>query len=80
MIPTELQSLKQWCCYKLVEQKNTDKLSKLPINPETKKGAKSNDPSTWVDYEQLYYIPTNTTEWDSFSHLRMLGLILIVLT
>lgn len=51
MIPTELQNLKQWCCYKLVEQKNTDKLSKLPINPETKKGAKSNDPSTWVDYD-----------------------------
>lgn len=51
MIPTELQSLKQWCCYKLVEQKNTDKLSKLPINPETKKGAKSNDPTTWVDYD-----------------------------
>lgn len=51
MIPTELQNLRQWCCYKLVEQKNTDKLSKLPINPETKKGAKSNDPSTWVDYD-----------------------------
>ena len=51
MIPTELQNLKQWCCYKLVEQKNTDKLSKLPINPETKKGAKSNDPTTWVDYD-----------------------------
>lgn len=51
MIPTELQNLKQWCCYKLVEQKNTDKLSKLPINPETKKGAKSNDSSTWVDYD-----------------------------
>ena len=51
MIPSELQDLKQWCCYKLVKQKNTEKLSKLPINPETKKGAKSNDPSTWVDYD-----------------------------
>nr|DAT10749.1 MAG TPA: dsDNA helicase [Caudoviricetes sp.] len=51
MIPSELQDLKQWCCYKLVKQKSTEKLSKLPINPETKKGAKSNDPSTWVDYD-----------------------------
>ncbi|AXI27279.1 DNA primase [Gemella sp. ND 6198] len=51
MIPRELQELKQWCCYKLVSQKNTDKLSKLPINPETKKGAKSNDSSTWLDYD-----------------------------
>lgn len=41
-IPVELQKLKQWVCY------NKDK---LPKNAVTGRNAKSNDPTTWCDFE-----------------------------
>ena len=40
-IPQEMKQVKQWVC----------RNGKIPINPYTGKGAKSNDPNTWSDYE-----------------------------
>lgn len=51
-IPAELKPLKQWVCWKAIEnKKNPGKLDKRPINPLTGKYAKSNDPDTWTDFK-----------------------------
>ena len=59
-LPEELKSLRelhQWVGYRFAwNKKNIEakkqKPSKIPINPKTGKGAKSNDPSTWGTYEE----------------------------
>ena len=43
-IPKELQTLKQWVCWK--------KEDKIPINPYTGKNAMSNNPETWGTFEE----------------------------
>jgi putative DNA primase/helicase len=47
-IPTELKQLKQWCCFKL--QQRGDKLTKIPVDAYTGELGKSNDESTWADF------------------------------
>ena len=42
-IPEELKGLKQWVCWQGVD--------KIPKNPHTGKNAKSNDDSTWSDFD-----------------------------
>ena len=49
--PSELTSLKRWVCWRLVPDKDGEKPRKVPLNALTGAGAKSNDPSTWVDYQ-----------------------------
>ena len=60
-LPEELKSLRelhQWVGYRFawnkknIDSKKKQKPSKIPINPKTGKGAKSNDPSTWGTYEE----------------------------
>jgi hypothetical protein len=45
-VPTELTALKRWCCWKLV------KGTKMPTQA-TGTAAKSNDPSTWAEFESV---------------------------
>lgn len=48
-IPEELKELNQWCCFKF--QQRGEKLTKIPIDANTGKAGKSNDDSTWADFE-----------------------------
>lgn len=48
-IPDELRELQQWCCFRL--QKRGDKVTKIPVNANTGGPGKSNDESTWSDFD-----------------------------
>lgn len=50
-IPVELTELNQWCCFVKEWIPERQKFTKKPINPATGYMAKSNDPSTWVDFD-----------------------------
>lgn len=50
-IPNELKNLKQWCIYKLVWDEQRKKYTKIPYDANTGYKAKSNDESTWSDYQ-----------------------------
>jgi putative DNA primase/helicase len=47
-IPKELKQLKQWCCFKL--QPRNGKMTKIPVDANTGELGKSNDESTWADF------------------------------
>lgn len=50
--PKELQTLKQWVCWKgIPDESRPGKIKKVPINPYTGGQAQSNNPQTWSDYE-----------------------------
>lgn len=49
-IPEELRNSVQWVCWKAETRK--DKLTKIPFNPITGEGAKSNNSSTWVSFSE----------------------------
>lgn len=49
-IPSELKEIEQWVCWK-AEDRN-GKISKVPINAKTGGYAQSNNPATWVKFEQ----------------------------
>lgn len=51
MFPKELREKKQWVCWRLEPDRDGGKPRKMPINPLTGKGAMSNNPSTWTDYD-----------------------------
>ena len=52
MFPNELKKVNNWCCYRLIEDKDRpDKMKKIPINAFTGGNAQSNNPSTWASYE-----------------------------
>lgn len=55
-IPEELKELKHWCCFDLVWEEKRGKYTKIPYNPVTDQKAKSNDPSTWVDFETALHL------------------------
>ena len=48
-VPQELKNLKHWCCFKL--QKRGEKLTKIPIDAYTGNPGKSNDETTWSDFD-----------------------------
>lgn len=51
-IPDELKQYPNWVCWKAVpDERSHSGISKKPINAKTGEYAKSNDPSTWTDYE-----------------------------
>lgn len=50
-IPEELKQLKQWCVYRLVWNEKRNKHTKIPIDPHTGLSGRSNDESTWSDYQ-----------------------------
>lgn len=49
-IPDELKLLKQWCVYKLEYDAVKDKYNKIPYDAVTGNLGKSNDESTWADF------------------------------
>lgn len=54
LIPCQLTNLPHWVCWRYVERKNKSgdvKITKPPINARTGKPAKSNDPSTYSDFQ-----------------------------
>ena len=50
--PKELKEKRRWVGYRLVPDKDGGKPRKVPINAVTGGNAKSNDPSTWCDYQK----------------------------
>lgn len=48
-IPNELKQLKQWVCWKWVD--DGEKRRKVPVNAVTGGNAQSNNPDTWTDFE-----------------------------
>lgn len=50
-IPEELKALPNWVCWRLVPDEQRGKPRKVPFNPRTGEAAKSNDSSTWCDFE-----------------------------
>lgn len=50
-IPSELKQLKQWCTYRLEWDKEAEKYKKIPLNAYTGSYGKSNDESTWADFD-----------------------------
>src|SRR5450759_2537912 len=47
----ELQARPQWVCWRKEQRK--DKWTKVPYDPRTGQMARSNDPTTWTNYEQV---------------------------
>ena len=50
-IPNEMKQVKRWVLWKLKKVEN-GKTTKIPINAKTGYGAKSNDESTWVSFDE----------------------------
>lgn len=50
-IPEELKQLNHWCIYRKVWNEERKKYTKIPINPYTGYKGKSNDESTWSDFQ-----------------------------
>ena len=48
-VPYELKELNRWCCFKIMERQGRQ--TKVPINANTGELAKSNDESTWADFD-----------------------------
>lgn len=51
-IPQALKDTALWCCWRLQARAGDDKPTKVPFNPLTGKGAKSNDRSTFARFGQ----------------------------
>lgn len=51
LIPDELKALRRWVCWRAVpDAKSHSGISKQPVNPRNGALARSNDPSTWSDF------------------------------
>lgn len=50
-IPDELKKLNQWGNYHRIWVEKRGKYTKIPLNPWTGEDGKSNDPSTWSDFD-----------------------------
>lgn len=52
LIPDEMKALPRWVCWRAVpDPKSHSGISKQPVNPRTGGMAKSNDASTWSDFD-----------------------------
>lgn len=52
LIPDELKAMPRWVCWRAVpDPKSHSGISKQPVNPRTGGKARSNDPTTWTDFE-----------------------------
>lgn len=52
LIPDELKAMPRWVCWRAVpDPKSHSGISKQPVNPRTGGMARSNDPTTWADFE-----------------------------
>ncbi|WP_283679932.1 phage/plasmid primase, P4 family [Lentilactobacillus sp. Marseille-Q4993] len=50
-VPTELKKLTRWGCFKKIWKPERKKYTKIPIDPHTGRGGKSNDEQTWTDFD-----------------------------
>lgn len=50
-IPDEMKNLKQWGCFHKVWMPERKKYTKIPVNAYDGSPGKSNDPSTWSDFD-----------------------------
>lgn len=50
-IPQEMKQLNRWVLWKL-QKNDKGKLTKIPVNAKNGYGAKSNDPDTWVSFDE----------------------------
>lgn len=48
-VPYELKEQNRWCCYKIVTRQGRE--TKMPVDAKTGNLAKSNDESTWCDFD-----------------------------
>lgn len=64
MIPGKMKRLCQWVLWQFIWKEETTQWAKIPINANTLKFAKSDDPSTWVSFEKVSQAYLN--EPDSF--------------
>src|SRR5699024_5037464 len=53
----ELKELNRWCCFKVVNRNGRD--TKIPVNASTGELAKSNDESTWSDFDTALFYSQN---------------------
>jgi putative DNA primase/helicase len=54
-IPQELKLLKQWVCWKAIDDDSRPgKIKKIPINAKTGGQAQSNNVDTWADFSTAY--------------------------
>src|SRR5690625_7139612 len=51
-VPYELKELGRWCCYKIVKRQGRE--TKMPVDAKTGNLAKSNDDSTWSDFDTAH--------------------------
>ncbi|WP_288638862.1 phage/plasmid primase, P4 family [uncultured Lentilactobacillus sp.] len=51
-IPDELRGLKQWGCFIKRWQPERNKYTKIPMDANNGDGGKSNDPTTWVTFDE----------------------------
>lgn len=51
LVPTELTEQPNWCMFRQEWDSEREKFTKRPYNPNTGLYAKSNDPSTWADFD-----------------------------
>jgi len=50
-VPDELKDLQQWCCFRKVYDEKRKKYTKVPYDANNGYLAKSNDETTWADFE-----------------------------
>jgi hypothetical protein len=53
-IPKKLQKYKEWVGWKYGLPGQNGRIPKVPIDPETGKSAKTNDPKTWGTFKKAY--------------------------
>lgn len=54
-VPEELASLRQWVAWvwdMRTDKDGVDRLTKVPIDPSTRRDAKTNDPDTWASFNE----------------------------
>ena len=72
-IPQELKLNALWCCWRYTPNKNGD-LVKMPFNPLTGFGAKSNDKTTFVSYNTILQYADSYIEYNGNKQLGGIGL------
>lgn len=69
-IPAELKLLSQWVAWKAVPNPKKGKPDKVPMNPQTGRGAITTNPATWSTFDEAarFY-----TEWQGKEHSHQDG-------
>lgn len=63
-IPTEMRAYPQWVVWRFEEVEEGSKPTKVPYSPRLLRHAKTNDPSTWVTYEEALTAAQNNNGYD----------------